>query len=210
LGDATAIQDVLNSSWPAFLDDLDRDPAGARRAFMAAAYPYLVASPPRSFFWFDPMRREDLAGEVVLHLTAHDFRRLRGYRDCGRPFLCWLRTAAYNRAVEIHRRERHPVNHTADADVLPTTAPGPDPAEQTALQEAAREVRRVLLGFDNKLCRILLRLRLERQLKNREITRVLGLAPDRNADVGNWYRRCRLELVDRLQEAGIDAATFAT
>ncbi len=91
---------AADPAWPTFLDDLDCCPALAQEALaqllheLLNARPWLVRPLPEHM-------RDDVLPDVFLACVERDFRRLRSYRNRGRPFVHWL-----CRIVSNHVRDR--------------------------------------------------------------------------------------------------------
>jgi len=198
---------TLGRSWPPFFDDLDKDPEGALQTFFDLGYRYLQVSPPRAFLWFDESRRHDLIADVLIYLSEDDFRRLRKYQDQGTSFMGWLRCAANNKAIDIWKKEKRIREVEGPRPELPrgVSAPGSRDPHDAVL---AKQVHNIINSFENPLCRVLLIWRLLFEYSNKEISLMLGWSSDRNSEVGDKYRHCRLTLIKRLKEAGIDAASY--
>jgi len=196
MADSGSLDDWGQSS-PSILGEIDRDPDRALHVFMDIGYRHLMVSPPGAFRYFEENRRHDLACEVLLSLVADGFRRLRLYEDDGRPFLGWFRTVANNKARDILKKGNREVQ-VEDLPEVPTGTPDPVAAV------FAERVRAIILSTENRQCRELLVWRLLYEFTNQEITLLLGEPADRNADVGNRYRNCRIALIRRLREHGID------
>lgn len=196
----------LGSSWPEFLTRLDTHPDEARRTFFDLSYRYLVARPPKAFFWFDEEDRLDLVSEVLLYLVADGFWRLRKYRDQGTSFLGWLRVVTNNYAKDVYKGRRN-------ADPLDEDFPLPDPKSNPTNSFDSKDiarVREVIFSTDNRMCLRILVWRLLYEFNNREMTIKLGWTPDRNGEVGNIFRNCRMALIDRLKAVGIDQGILET
>lgn len=195
----------LGRSWPEFLDRLDSHPEEAKRTFFDLCYRYLIARPPKAFFWFIEDERLDLASEVLLHLVNDGFRRLRKYRDQGTSFLGWLRITANNYAKDVWKKRKY-VHNRAIPIEDDATLPDPNNNQTNSFDKKDIDrVREVIFSTDNRMCLRVLVWRLLYEFTNKEMTRKLGWTPDRNGEVGNIFRTCRVALIDRLKGVGIDA-----
>jgi DNA-directed RNA polymerase specialized sigma24 family protein len=193
----------LTSSWPAFLDELDTHPDQARQVLLEEGYKYLVASPPRAFSWFPPDRRLDLTIEVLLKLVENQFYHLKKYIDTGTAFVGWLRVVANNHAKDVKRRENREDSRTDGEDSL-DQVPGPGPSRRKFDRKDVEKVWDTIRSLPNPLCVKILTFRLAHEFTNKEITRLLRWSADRNAEVGNHFRECRLKLIKALKTVGID------
>ena len=196
----------LGRSWPEFLNRLDSHPDEAKRTFFDLSYRYLIASPPRAFYWFNEDDRLDLASGVLLRLVDDEFRRLRKYRDQGTSFLGWLRISANNYAKDVWKRQKW--EQPLDDDV-PLPDPNSNPVNTFDKKDIDR-VREVIFSVEDRMCLRVLVWRLLYEFTNKEMTIKLGWSPDRNGEVGNIFRTCRMALIDRLKAVGINAGILET
>lgn len=193
----------IGKSWPGFLDRIDDEPEEVRRALLSGVYAYLIASLPPAFRWFPEDRRHDLAVETALSLAAADFRKVRTYRDRGGRFASWLLLVANNHAKDVWRRERKMVS----VDEVPEPPRDRRTENDPAAKLDADRIRAAILEMGRR-CRLILIGRLDRGWSNRDLCR---LFPDPGVDnkvVGNWYRECRLKLVEKLRRVGIRPEDF--
>ncbi|MBK8164363.1 MAG: sigma-70 family RNA polymerase sigma factor [bacterium] len=184
------------SAWPTICDWIDSDPDLAARSIIDTGYRYLMASPPRAFRYFPRDRYHDLAADIMLFMVRDDFAVIRRYRDRGRSFLGWFRTAANNRAIDIYRHERPNLMVVLEPDL-------DSPTSDSEYSDVAERVREAIDSLRNPLCTTLLVWRLVHEYTNKEIAVALGWSASRNAEVGNIYRNCRLGLIRRLAAMGI-------
>lgn len=85
----------------------------------------------------DDALAEDLTEEVFLNALRH----IKGYRDQGRPFSCWLYRIAVN-AIASHYRNHRSVVSLDDALILPAAAP--DPIDEVVQRDRVRAVWRAV------------------------------------------------------------------
>jgi len=200
----------LGRSWPDFLNRLDSHPDEAKRTFFDLSYRYLVARPPRAFYWFEKNDRLDLTSEALLRLVDDEFHRLRKYRDQGKSFLVWLRESANNYAKDEWRKRKIKQNRE---EAIDDEMPLPDHKNNRANTLDKKDidrVREIIFSVDDRMCLRVLVWRLLYEFTNKEMTKKLGWTPDRNGEVGNIFRTCRMALIDRLQAVGIDAGILET
>lgn len=85
----------------------------------------------------DDALAEDLTEEVFVNALRH----IKGYRDQGRPFSCWLYRIAVN-AIASHYRNHRSVVSLDDALILPAAAP--DPIDEVVQRDRVRAVWRAV------------------------------------------------------------------
>jgi len=205
--DVAALIDELNKPWPDFMGRLDSDPEWARGRFMEAGFRFLLASPPRSFRWFDDDRRPELASAALYALVEGDFKRLRQYRDRGRRFAGWLVMVAHNKAAEVWRQEdRAPIS--CETDVIDASRPAPAGVDVLD-RMIVEKVRSVIMAMEHR-CRRILSGRLLWGLSNRELADLEPRHGVTNKMIGDWYRQCRLKLVAKLEKLGIRPDIFGS
>ena len=173
---------------------------------MDAGYRYLLARPPKEFFARPGLEPGDFAIQIITALVKDDCRRLRTYRDQGRPFLAWFRTVAARYAIDMIRGQdaiTRPLVYASaggdDNDIFDHIA-SPSPVEQD--EQLGEIIREAIRSFGEHHCRQILWMRYVDEYSNQEISRRL---PENwsNVEVGNRFRRCRLRLLERLVDKGI-------
>jgi RNA polymerase sigma-70 factor, ECF subfamily len=83
---------------------------------------------------------EDITAEVFLSALRH----IKGYRDEGRPFSCWLYRIAVNTVASHYRRQRAPVSLDEQLDLA---APLIDPLDEVVARERLRRVWQAVYGL---------------------------------------------------------------
>jgi hypothetical protein len=96
----TKAESMLDQARPNFLDLLDKDPNQAFRDFYEFANKLLIINPPKSLQALTETERKDTIHDIILHCIKENFKVLRSYIDCGRPFAGWLYTVAYNKGLD--------------------------------------------------------------------------------------------------------------
>jgi len=199
---------MLAKSWPDFFDIMETDLARGATVFMDAGYRYLMARPPKEFFARPSLEPGDFAVRIVAALAQNDCRRLRQYRDQGKPFLAWFRRVATRMAIDIVRQDisiTGPLVYASgnsdddDDDILGRIESPPVVEPDDWLGDA---VRSAIRSFGAHYCHRILWMRYVDEYSNQEISR---RCPEgwSNVEVGNRFRRCRLRLLETLANQGI-------
>ncbi len=196
--------EMLAKPWPDFYVVLETDPTRGMKMFMDAGYRYLMARPPKEFTTCPGVEPADFAIQVITALIKDDCRKLKLYRDLGRPFLAWFRMVAVRKAIEIIRKEG------SVTSPLVTVGPGDDDIfdhvarVQMVVTDAdlVIMIRESIQSFGDHPCHRILWMRFIDGYSNQEISKKSSESWS-NVEVGNRFRRCRLRLIDKLKERGI-------
>jgi DNA-directed RNA polymerase specialized sigma24 family protein len=130
----------LDSTWPSFLDLLDSDPGGALQGLYEFAWRLSKSRPPSILLRLDPADREERVSELVLKCYDQDFRKLRTYKDMGRPFAAWLNTVLDRQVRDWYRAEK-PMEDVPDI---------PEPQQDGSLVLTAR-ARAIVRGCIDRM-----------------------------------------------------------
>lgn len=184
---------LLNQSWPAFLDLLDTDSHSAQEGLWDFLYRLLIVRPPGVYARCRLEVREDVRQDVFLRLCEANFRRLRTYRDCGRPFSGWLAQVIYRRTID------EVTSQLPDVELNPDKEIGDTGEEHLCTQQVLDRVRRLIQELPAQHRRILY---LSTDgLKPREIAPLMGLD---NKTVSEKLRHARNRLKQLLDREGTE------
>ena len=197
---------MLAKSRPDFLEIMETDLTAGMRIFIDAGYRYLLARPPKEFFACPGLEPADFAIQIICALVKDDCRRLRKYRDQGKPFLAWFRTVAVRYAIDIMRK-----NDSITGPLTSTGSGGEDDdifdhVERAPVvlgdEDLGNVIRESIRSMGDHPCHRILWMRYVDEYSNQEISQQ---SPEgwSNVEVGNRFRRCRLRLMEKLKEQGI-------
>jgi DNA-directed RNA polymerase specialized sigma24 family protein len=212
--------DPLSQEWPTFLDLLSSDPGELFRRLHGFIHRLLGASPPAIFAALPKEDREEMPGQILLHLCGEDFRRLRTYRARGVPFAHWLIRIASNMARDMidknqrERRRRQPLDPGTDGigdDPVVLTGEsrllsGRSPEKEALLNRLLDRVFEAIQRMDRK-CQLLL-LGSAHELSPKELAWLMGWPSNWNVKASDDRRYCRSKLRDLLVEKGVDLGTI--
>lgn len=206
---------AMKSSWPPFLDLLERDPDRAWEGFYEFVERLMRASPPRKLRQFPAQDHQDMIHEFIVHCCKDSFRVLRKYRNLGKPFAAWLLHVANNFLLD--RLEVLPPD---PVDPRPSTQEDeterlieliPDPRRGPDWAAIIRQYRALIVRCLAEMsieCQILIRAALIDGRKPREILLLMGLPKDTNKSLSDRIRNCRYGLARRLIDGGLDPRWF--
>jgi len=139
-------------------------------------------------------QREDaleLTQEAMIKVVA----ALPSYQ-ANRPFKPWLRRVVINACLNVLRQKQPESLPLEDADRLPATASGTNPAEQAELWEAQKALQHALAALP-PLVRLVVVLRHQEGLRYQEIAEETGLSP---GTVRTYLHRGRQQLRQALRD----------
>lgn len=200
---------ILEQSFPSFLHKLEYDYQAGINEFASYAYKMLECHPPRPLASQTADDRLDIIQSVILHFIENNGKRLRSYRDTGKPFSRWFVTVAYNKVIEIIRENKtwltryiDTLNNEQNYDIIELVFdPFDDPSRRTEYREVIAKVRQCMRKLERK-CRILINAHAQ-GFNFTEIGVMAGLGPD-NKRASDTLRACRTRLKKLLFENGID------
>lgn len=202
--------EMIQETCPGFLTDLDSDPDRAFAAFYEFTWRLLQSNPPSAMRALSQLDREDVITNVIYHCWRDDQRKLRSYRDQGKPFAKWLTVVAWHEAIDFLRaRNPREVPFTDSTDDRPGTPQDDYPAGNAPPDGPAivAETLAILAKALKKLsveCQLLIELRAQ-GYKPREMIVLLGWPADKsNKDISDQARHCVKRLKEILREAGHD------
>jgi len=200
--DAIRTQSVheLDSPWPDFLSLLDEDPRRALEGLHVYVWKLFEARPPAILRKLDLSEREDRIADLVLSCYRDDFRRLRTYRNVGKPFAAWLTTVLV-RQVLTWVRSQKPANELTDSI-------GAEEATPLGLSGRVTESLRRCLGRMTEKCQLYLAC-LADGMKPREIAVLLRLPEGDNKRISDDLRHCLRRLREMLLAEGVNADEVA-
>ena len=184
---------VLDSPWPEFLDLLDADPQRALEGFHVFAWKLLVARPPAVLRSLERADREDRIADLVVSCCDDDFRKLRKYRNVGKPFSAWLTTVFVHQLLTWFRARR-PTGELTD---IPVEYEPP-----ATLSTRVTECVIRCLGQLTEKCRTYLACVAD-GMKPREIALLLRLPEGDNKRVSDDLRHCMRRLRELLLAEGV-------
>jgi DNA-directed RNA polymerase specialized sigma24 family protein len=196
----TTEEHALRSTWPTFLDLIEREPQTAFEQFSEFAIALLRTRPPRIFGDLSRADREDMIHEIILHCRKDDFRVLRQYRDRGFPFSTWFQRTAHNKVIDFIRSrpaQGDPnIEEQTDTDRGPSVEMQPDvealiDSTLSALSEMKIECRLLILAGGLEFSPL-------------QMTRLLGWQRTQNKKASDMARDCRRRLKQLLDRAGVD------
>lgn len=190
-----AIHD-LDAPWPGFLDLIDRDPTRALEGLHTFAWKLFQVRQPATLRTLPEHDREDRIANLVLSCCQDDFRKLRQYRNVGKPFAAWL-TVVLARQVSDWRRAHRPW------DELPDSLPHPGSGPDRMLSPRVVECLHRCLALLSKKCQNYLAC-LADGMRPREIVLLYHLPKEDNARVSDDLRHCARRLREMLLQEGID------
>jgi hypothetical protein len=100
--------------WPSFLEELDRDPERAFRGFYEFFMRAARARQPATLRHFPWDERQDLLHDLVLLFVERDFRKLKTYKDNGKPFIVWMYCVVNHHLIERLRDRSRDVARLAN------------------------------------------------------------------------------------------------
>lgn len=186
--------DSLATPWPEFLGLLDSSPTLALDGLYRFTWKLMAARPPRIYRSMSREDREDCVVDLVVGLADRDFRRLRTYRDHGRPFASWLCTTATRHAI------RWLVGRRATVE-LPADLAADDPAPDPVLGSLRDEIAECMAKLSPK-CRTYL-ICLADGMRPRDVVQFLRLDMEENRAVSDDTRYCKEKLRSLLASRGI-------
>jgi RNA polymerase sigma factor (sigma-70 family) len=200
---------MLDQSWPSFLDMLESSPDEAFRQLYSFACRLLKVKPPGSMRRLSKTESQDLTQDIILHCTRDNFRVLRQYSDCGKPFAAWLYILAHRKCLDYLRarkRESMTVQYESDMNSpdLDWIASDSDidPLDRTNLKRVIECVKDCMSRL-RKQCQLLLQLAAD-EYTPREMALVLGWPEESNKKVSDDLRQCRKQLKKIVASEGID------
>lgn len=159
------------------------------------AWRLFAARPPTVLKRLSHADREDRIADLVLSCCEWDFRRLRKYRDIGKPFAAWLTILLVNQTLDW-LRSRKPFPEILEAKrAEEKDLPEPLPATIRTC------IHRCLSRMGAK-CQLYLAC-LADGMRPREIA-VLVLLPEDNKRIADDLRYCLRKLRMMLIEEGLD------
>jgi RNA polymerase sigma-70 factor (ECF subfamily) len=117
----------------------------------------------------DDSLAEDITAEVFLSALRH----IRGYRDQGRPFSCWLYRIAVNAVASHYRSQRSPLSLD---DQLSLVSSLPDPLDEVVDRERLRTIWQAVDALPAQQ-RAAMILKFSEDMTMEEIGAVLGKSP---------------------------------
>ncbi len=183
-----------SDKWPGFLDLLDSEPGKALDEFYRLASGTIARVPPRPVRGLAKQAFEDFFHDFVLACCKGRFRKLKQYRDRGRPFAGWLYVVAHNFALDWLARLDQPMENTNFAETAGVSGNG--------LAHLVQNVQQAISTLSEK-CRLLLKLAAE-EYTPKEMTLAMGWPEDQNAKASNDLRYCRRKLRQILADSGVD------
>jgi len=191
----------LDSPWPRFLDLLDTDPRHALEGLHTFAWKLSEARPPAILRSLDPADRQDRISDLVLSCCSDNFRKLRKYRDVGKPFAAWLTTVLVRQVLDWLRTQRHTEELTDEVG-----AAEDDPPPNLSDRVVASLHR--CLGRMTEKCRLYLACAGD-GMKPQEIVLLLRLPDGENKRVSDALRHCMRRLREMLLAEGLDPEEMA-
>jgi len=186
----------LDSPWPVFLDLLDSDPRRALEGLHVFAWKLSEARPPSVLRRLPLVDRQDRVADLVLSCCQDNFRKLRSYRNVGKPFAAWLATVITHQVLDWLKSQR-PLDELTDL----VAAPHADPPAM--LSARVTESLHKCLGCMSEKCRIYLACTAD-GMKPRDIALLLRLPEHENKRVSDDLRHCMKRLRALLIAQGVD------
>lgn len=190
----TRYEHDLDSSWPAFLGLLDSNPRAALEGFHRYTWKLFQVRPPSALSRLVSSDREDQIADLVLGCCQNDFRKLRKYRDVGKPFAAWLSTVLVHQVLDWHKKRR-PTDELTDGAYLKDEHPFPvSPKLSECLHQCLTRM--------SEKCQAYLSFGAH-GLKPSEIVVLLHLPEGDNKRVSDDLRHCLRRLREELLKAGM-------
>lgn len=186
----------IDAPWPHFLELLDTDPRRALEGLHVFAWKLFESRPPAIMRKLDPAERQDRIADLVLSCCRDDFRKIRSYRDVGKPFSAWLGIVLCRQVLDWMRTQR-PVIELRDA------IGAIEPAPQPGISDRVLGCLNRCLGQMTEKCRLYLACFAE-GMKPKEVALLLRLPPGDNKRVSDDLRHCLNRLRAMLVSEGID------
>lgn len=193
--DARSAHD-LDSHWPAFLDLLDTDPHRALEGIHTFAWKLFEVHPPFILRKLDPTDRQDRIADLVLSCSQDRFRKLRSYRNVGKPFAAWLSTVLVRQAINW-LRSRKP------AEELTESLQSVEDDQSPGLSGRVVDSLNRCMGQMTEKCRLYLVCTAD-GMKPRDIALLLGVPEVDNKRISDDLRHCRRRLRELLLAEGVD------
>jgi RNA polymerase sigma-70 factor (ECF subfamily) len=119
------------------------------------------------------IRDDSLAEDITAEVFLSALRHIKGYRDQGRPFSCWLYRIAANAIASHYRSQRSPLSLD---DQLGLVSPLPDPLDEVVDRERLRTIWQAVDALPAQQ-RAAMILKFSEDMTMEEIGAVLGKSP---------------------------------
>ena len=119
------------------------------------------------------IRDDGLAEDITAEVFLSALRHIKGYRDLGRPFSCWLYRIAVNAVASHYRRQRSALSLD---DQLGLVSPLLDPLDEVVDRERLRTIWQAVDGLPAQQ-RAAMILKFAEDMTMEEIGAVLGKSP---------------------------------
>jgi len=119
------------------------------------------------------IRDDGLAEDITAEVFLSALRHIKGYRDLGRPFSCWLYRIAVNAVASHYRRQRSALSLD---DQLGLVSPLLDPLDEVVDRERLRTIWQAVDGLPAQQ-RAAMILKFSEDMTMEEIGAVLGKSP---------------------------------
>jgi RNA polymerase sigma-70 factor (ECF subfamily) len=119
------------------------------------------------------IRDDSLAEDITAEVFLSALRHIKGYRDQGRPFSCWLYRIAVNAIASHYRSQRSPLSLD---DQLGLVSPLPDPLDEVVDRERLRTIWQAVDALPAQQ-RAAMILKFSEDMTMEEIGAVLGKSP---------------------------------
>jgi RNA polymerase sigma-70 factor (ECF subfamily) len=119
------------------------------------------------------IRDDSLAEDITEEVFLSALRHIKGYRDQGRPFSCWLYRIAANAIASHYRSQRSPLSLD---DQLGLVSPLPDPLDEVVDRERLRTIWQAVDALPAQQ-RAAMILKFSEDMTMEEIGAVLGKSP---------------------------------
>ena len=192
---STAVHD-LDTPWPGFLDYIDREPRKALEGLHVFAWKLFETRPPSILRGLDRSDRQDRIADLVYSCARDGFRKLRTYRNAGRPFSGWLTTVLVNQVLDGLRSRR-------PSEELTESLGGPDEDPPVILSNWLQERLKRCFDRMSERCQLYLAC-LADGLRPREIAELLQLPPSDNKSISDDLRYCLRRLREMLLQEGVN------
>lgn len=179
------------------MDLLDSDPDRAWEEFHAFAWKLAQLRQPGPMARMSHEDREDLLADTVQDFQADNFRRLRMYRNQGKPFAVWFWQVLRRRALDRLKAEKRRAHEEIPYGIADTT---PLPIEEVGSRAALEDVREVIKQLSPR-CQLLL-LATAEGYKPKDLLGVSSLPYTDNKKLADHLKNCRRSLIKAMAKRG--------
>lgn len=195
----------LSDSWPSFFDHLDSDQQRAQREFCEWAMRFFAACPPGQLSGLPREQREPLCYDIIGDCIIDDFKILRKYKNCGKPFAGWFMVVARRRIIDRFRS----IKRTPDVDRsdFAIDSTGRSKWEPVVIEyHTAKRIQKVIeqcLSHMTEQCQNLIPLVADGE-KIKDILAMRVVEADTNKKMSNAIKHCQKRLRECLASRGVE------